>query len=223
MLPEGVGTGSIINLTVERNKDEEQRQRDEFQALQEEIYHTFSKKPKEPVLETKSATQTSITIRWDPLVLYAATFRGIDVYRNGQRLNLNVQPLATSTKLTGLEVEQEYEIWIVVRTSAGEYPSSKIRVKTHSMDNLTGLNPCFGTFASDTEIQPLVEIVERVGASYTDDLSSDNTHLICTVARGPKYEKALELNIPIVSPEFLKACEQQQKIMPSHSFYINKQ
>jgi hypothetical protein len=88
------------------------------------------------------------------------------------------------------------------------------------MDNLTGLNPTFGQFTNSSDISELIEILSRIGATYTEDLSSDNTHFICTAPKGPKYERALELNIPIVNPEFLKACEAQKRVMPSHLFYI---
>lgn len=104
------------------------------------------------------------------------------------------------------------------------------------------------------ELDSLIDLLARVGARYTDDLSTDNTHLICTYvltfdvntlcfsqkkkqksttttkihiknthqsyARGPKYEKSVEWNIPAVSPEFLKACEQNGKVMPAHLFYV---
>eukprot|EP00842_Homolaphlyctis_polyrhiza_P003880 jgi/Hompol1/4493/HPOL_000555-RA len=222
LLPDGVLTGSIVNITVERNREEEQRQRDEFLAMQDEIFETYSQAPETPTIEIKSITQTSIIVKWQPLVLHSATFRGIDVFRNGQKLNMHVGPLATSAKLSGLDVSHEYEIWIVLRTSAGSFQSNKIRAKTHAMDNLTGLNPSFGAFSNDTEIEALVELLARVGAGYTDDLSTDNTHLVCTLPRGPKYEKAVELNIPIVTPEFLKACELQQKVMPAFSYYLSK-
>ncbi|OAJ37008.1 hypothetical protein BDEG_21088 [Batrachochytrium dendrobatidis JEL423] len=211
LLPDGLSTGSIVNVTVERNQEEEQRQKEEFAALQEDILSTYSQSPQAPVISVKAVTQTSVIIKWDPLVLYAATFRGLDVYRKGQKLNLPANALSTSAKLSGLDVAQEYDIWIVLRTSAGSFTSNKLQVKTHSMDNLTGLNPSFGSLSKDSDVDTLIELLDRIGAKYTDDLTSDNTHLVCTVPKGPKYERALELNIPIVTPEFLKACELQQK------------
>ncbi|KAJ3283212.1 Chitin synthase, class 5 [Borealophlyctis nickersoniae] len=221
ILPDGVTTGSIVNLTIERNQDEERRQREEFQTVQEEIFNSFCLPPEPPVLALKSTTQTSVTVRWDPLILHAAELRGIDVYRNGQKLSLHVPGTATSAKLSGLDVAQEYEIWIVVRTTAGAFESNHITVRTHAMDNLTGICVSFGAFQNEGEVEMLVDCLARIGASYTDDLTTDNTHLVCTVPRGPKFEKAVEWNIPVVSPEFLKACEVQGKIQPSHSFYVS--
>lgn len=160
-------------------------------------------------------------IQWRPLVLHAADLRGIDVYRNGQKLSINVAHTATSAKLSGLDVSHEYEIWLIVRTSAGALSSNRVHVQTHAMENLTGINVSFGNFSNMTEIESLIDLLNRMGAHYTDELTTDNTHLICTVPTGPKYEKAVEWNIPIVSPEFLKACYAQGKIQPATTFYVS--
>jgi hypothetical protein len=209
-------------LTIERNKDEELRQRDEFFQIQKEIYSTFSKVPEEPVIHVKSITQTSLIIQWDPLALNSADLRGIDVFKNGQKLSQNLPPSANSVKLSGLDVAHDYTVWIVLRTSAGSFTSNKLMVKTHTMENLSGLNPTFGQFSNPNDQEELIGILNRLGAGYSEELTSDNTHFICSVPKGPKYERAMELNIPVVSPEFLKACEAQGKVMPSHLFYMAK-
>lgn len=217
-----VHVGSIVNITVERNKEEEAKQQEIYQALQEEIFQEFSRAPITPEIKAKKTTQTSIIIQWSPLVLNSATFRGLDVYKNGLKTGLKPTVTSTQAKLTGLSVATKYEIYIVLRTTAGSFTSNKIIEETHTMENLSGLYPCFGAFSNDADIDNLIEILSRVGGSYSDDLTADNTHLICTIPKGPKYDKALELNIPIVSPEFLKSCEVNGKVQPSHSFYIQK-
>ncbi|KAJ1548230.1 Chitin synthase, class 5 [Nowakowskiella sp. JEL0078] len=221
ILPEGITTGSIVNITIERNVEEELRQREEFFTLQDEIFKSFSSPPEAPVIRCKASTQTSITIAWKPLVLHTAEVRSIEVYRNQTKLNLNLQPTATNAKLTGLEMDHEYEIFIIVRTSAGVLTSSKISARTHKLDNLTGINVCFGDFSHDQDIDALVDLLHRIGAQCSDELTTDNTHLVCTIAKGPKYDRSLEWNIPVVSPEWLKACEAQKKIQPAHSYYIS--
>lgn len=127
------------------------------------LFDTFSKTPEPPVLALKSTTQTSAIIRWDPLVLHTADLRCIDVYRDGQKLSLHIPPTAASAKLSGLAVSQEYEAWIVVRTTAGHglFESNHIRIKTHSMDNLTGIHVSFGAFVNDAEVEPLVDLLKR--------------------------------------------------------------
>jgi hypothetical protein len=51
------------------------------------------------------------------------------------------------------------------------------------MENLTGIFPCFGAFSNDGEIDILIELLDRLGASYSDDLTAENTHLICSLPR----------------------------------------
>ena len=75
-------------------------------------------------------------------------------------------------------------------------------------------------FSNEADIDALQDILERMGATWSDDLTSENTHLVCSVPRGPKYERAVELNIPIVSPEFLKSCHSLKKIQAAHTFLI---
>ena len=42
-----------------------------------------------------------------------------------------------------------------------------------------------------------------IGADYTENMSRDNTHLICREASGPKYEKAIEWKLHVVTVEWL--------------------
>ncbi|KAI9310397.1 BRCT domain-containing protein [Obelidium mucronatum] len=193
ILPDGVTTGSVINVTIERNLDEERRRKEDFMALQETILDQFSKTPEPPLIALKSVTQTSAIISWKPLILNSTTLKGIDVYRNNQKLSLHIP-------LTSL--------------------SNEITFKTHTLENLTGINVSFGHLTNPTEAQNLIQLVKRIGAKYTEELSTDNTHLICVYGKGPKYEKAKEWSIPCVSPEFLKACESNGRIMPSSSYYV---
>jgi len=81
---------------------------------------------------------------------------------------------------------------------------------------------CFGTFIPGTEedIDALITILERVGASYSEELTLDNTHVICNVGKGPKYDMAKTWNIPVVKPDFLRKCEAQGKILAAHTFYL---
>lgn len=165
-------------------------------------------------------TQTSVTIQWPPINLYTADLRGIDVYRNSQKLSTVISPTATSVKLSGLDVNHDYEIYLAIRTSAGTFTSNSVRVKTHTMENLTGIHVAFGKFSNEKDVPILIELLKRIGAKYSEDVTIDNTHLVCNIPRGSKYEKASELNIPIVSPEFLKACETLGKIQPVGSYYV---
>jgi hypothetical protein len=46
-------------------------------------------------------------------------------------------------------------------------------------------------------------MLREIGAQYTDNLKSKNTHLICKEASGKKYEKACEWGMHVVSVEWL--------------------
>lgn len=153
----------------------------------------FSARPISPTISIRGITQTSITIQWDPLRLFRADLVGIEVFRNSQKLN--VAPVGTTAKLTGLDVNQMYQIYIRVKTSAGILKSNTLSVNTHSLDNLTGINVSFGDFGStkaDAKVNKLIDLVYKMGATYSEELSPDNTHLVCTVPKGPKVCVAFE-------------------------------
>lgn len=73
---------------------------------------------------------------------------------------------------------------------------------------------------TEEEVDELITILERVGASYSEELTLDNTHVVCNVGKGPKFDKAKEWNIPVVKAEFLRQCENQGKILAAHTFYL---
>lgn len=46
-------------------------------------------------------------------------------------------------------------------------------------------------------------VVLAIGGGYTENMSRENTHLICKEASGPKYMKAVEWNLHVVTIEWL--------------------
>lgn len=54
-----------------------------------------------------------------------------------------------------------------------------------------------------SERTAVIQLIRAVGASYTENMKPSNSHLICRQAQGPKYEKAIEWNLYIVSIEWL--------------------
>jgi hypothetical protein len=130
--------------------------------MQTEIYELFSTKPVAPVISVRGITQTSITIQWDALRLFRANLLAIEVFRNNQKLT--VIPVGTSAKLTGLDVNQSYQVFVRIKTSAGILKSNDLTIKTHSLDNLTGINVSFGEFAvsgGDAEVDKLIDLVYK--------------------------------------------------------------
>eukprot|EP00551_Chaetoceros_affinis_P009114 CAMPEP_0203678320 /NCGR_PEP_ID=MMETSP0090-20130426/31554_1 /ASSEMBLY_ACC=CAM_ASM_001088 /TAXON_ID=426623 /ORGANISM="Chaetoceros affinis, Strain CCMP159" /LENGTH=365 /DNA_ID=CAMNT_0050545517 /DNA_START=198 /DNA_END=1295 /DNA_ORIENTATION=+ len=49
----------------------------------------------------------------------------------------------------------------------------------------------------------LRELLTAIGATYTDNMGNSNTHLICKEAKGPKYHKAIEWGLHVVTADFL--------------------
>lgn len=170
-------------------------------------------------------TQTSITLEWSPLELVTSKLRSLDIYRNRQRLASIPNPLQnTSTKLSGLELDTEYTIQLILRTTGGTFLSNTVCVKTHTTTNTSGIRVCFGTI-QDLELLKTAEVaLEEMGASWSNKIQIDTTHFVCTTPAaiptaaqasggtvgvsgpGVEYQRALQLSIPIVQPQWVLAC-----------------
>ncbi|CAB4375823.1 hypothetical protein RhiirA5_362355 [Rhizophagus irregularis] len=232
LLPPGVTSGSIVNIGVNRNYDQEAAQSKEFWELQEAILKEFGRnKPEPPRLHIKHITQTSVILEWEPLVLHQAKLKALNIYRNGERLSQHAPIGINYIKLSGLDMNHDYEFYITIQTTAGTFTSDNIKVKTHTIENLTGINVCFGILNGNDENeqdgdnpshskQELIEILERIDAKYSEHVGPDTTHLLCNIQGGPEYQKALEGSIPIVKPEWLIACEKTGVIQAALPYYL---
>ncbi|CAO3567453.1 unnamed protein product [Mortierella alpina] len=223
LLPKGVTAGSVVNISVNRNLEEEQHRRDEFWALQDEILDQFGKNPpKTPTLRVKSLTQSTCTLEWDSLVLNQASLRSLDVYKNGVKQGHSIaSPFHTNQyKLSGLEIDHEFSFYIEIKTSAGTLRSNEVKARTHTLENLTGTNICFGVFESDAALEECKKLVLEIGGTWTEDVGIETTHLLCHVQGGYNYEAALQQSIPIVKPEWLKACVEHKKLQAALPYYL---
>ncbi|KLO05246.1 hypothetical protein SCHPADRAFT_862536 [Schizopora paradoxa] len=231
LLPAGATTGSIVNIAVHRNIAEEKRRDSDFWALQKEIYDTFGvESPKAPKLELRNVTQTSVTLEWPQVQLATAKLRSLDIYRNGVRLAAIPQPTTnTSTKLSGLELNTDYTFQLILRTTAGTYPSNLIRVRTHTMTDTSGISVCFGTVQDEEMLEEAKAALQEMRAKWSDKIQIDTTHFVCTSSAAPgspnagpgvEYQRALQLSLPIVQPQWILACAQNKKMMPISQFYL---
>ncbi|KAH0614733.1 uncharacterized protein H6S33_000369 [Morchella sextelata] len=223
LLPAGISSGSIVDIQVSRNHTAEAAQRDAFHSLQEEIYNLYGiNSPSRPILRVRNATQTSVVLEWDPIQLATATLRSLTLYRNNSKAGSIPNPTThTSTKISGLAVDTEYSFHLVLRTSAGTYSSEKLTVRTHKMTDLSGITVCPGIMPG--EIREELEVVlARIGAKPLQDfVRIDTTHFVCTEGRGQPWERATEMNIPVVRPEWLLACEKDGRIVGVRQFYLS--
>jgi len=220
ILPEGVTSGSIVNITISRDFEEEDKKKKEFMELEEQIYKEFSKPPEDPVIKVNHITQTWVTLEWKPLVLNSVSLKEIFIFKNNQRIQAR-RLSDTKVKISGLEMNTEYQFHIELKTTGGRLKSNVETIRTHSIDNLTGIRVCFGTFNNDDELVPLIEALHRMHATFTDEIDGDNTHFVCSRLEGPKYVMATKLNIPIVNGQWILACEKEGKIQPSSSYQVN--
>ncbi|KAI0739261.1 hypothetical protein C8Q80DRAFT_1204980 [Daedaleopsis nitida] len=241
LLPPGVSTGSIVNISVQRNVTEEKKRENDFWNLQSEILDAFGTQvPENPVLELRNVTQTSVTLEWPRLQLATSKLRSLDLYRDRQRVAAIPSPLNnTSTKVSGLQLETEYTFQLVLRTTAGVYPSNVLRVRTHNMNDTSGISICFGTIEDDVLMENAKMAVREMGAKWSDKIQIDTTHFVCTtpaaipsaaaqangtIVTGPgvEYQKALQLSIPVVQPQWVLACHAEKKMMPIRPFYLGE-
>ncbi|KAI5371171.1 putative chitin biosynthesis protein Chs5 [Septoria linicola] len=220
LLPPDIQSGSIVDINVARNQQAESVADQKFSTLQGEIFDVFgSKSPQAPVLRCRNATQTSLVLEWDPVELATAEFRSLSLYRNGTKAG-NIPRDKLSTKISGLALDTEYTFHLVLRTSAGQYSSEKLNVKTHKMTDLHGITITPGVMPGQLK-DSLAETVNRMGAKMIDSVRIDTTHFVCTEARGQAWEKAKEMNVPIVVPDWVKGCEREGRIVGVRGYYLD--
>jgi hypothetical protein len=125
-----------------------------------------------------------------------------------------------TTKISGLAVDTEYTFQLVLRTSAGTFSSEKLVVKTHKMTDLSGITVTPGILPAQLR-DSLTNAVERIGARMADTVRIDTTHFVTTEGRGIAWEKAVEMNIPVVRPEWVEGCERGGRIVGVRQYYLD--
>ncbi|KAK4248877.1 hypothetical protein C7999DRAFT_30716 [Corynascus novoguineensis] len=222
LLPPDITSGSIVDINVARNKNSEAAAERAFRELQDSIVSCFgTAEPSPPVLRCRNATQTSVVLEWDPIQLATADLISLALYRNGQKAGNIPKPLSMhTTKISGLAVDTEYTFHLVLRTTAGTFASQRVTVRTHKMTDLSGITITTGILPPAVR-EGLAAAVERIGAKIVDGVRIDTTHFVTTEGRGVQWEKANELNIPVVRPEWVEACERNGRILGVTKFYLD--
>ncbi|KAI1910021.1 hypothetical protein LOZ53_000196 [Ophidiomyces ophidiicola] len=222
LLPGDITSGSIVDITVSRNLEAEAAGVSAFQSLQKRILHTYGiNTPAPPVLRLKNATQTSLVLEWDPINLATASLKSLSLYRNDSKAGSIPRPLEMrSTKISGLAIDTEYTFHLVLRTSAGTFSSQKLVCRTHKMTDLSGITVTPGIMSPEVKVS-LENAIERIGAKMVDSVQIDTTHFVCVEGRGAAWEKAVEMNIPVVRPEWVDGCEREGTIVSVRGYYLN--
>ncbi len=141
LLPPNCQPGSIISVSCTRDTSSEKARLKSFNSLQSNILKTFGESiPTTPKLSLKNVTQTSVVLEWNKLDLATSKLIGLTICRNGQRLTSIPNPLTnTSTKLSGLDLDTEYDFHLVLTTSAGTFNSEHVKVRTHKITDTSGI------------------------------------------------------------------------------------
>lgn len=160
-------------------------------------------------------------LEWDKIELATADLRSLSLYRNGAKAGVIPQDKGIqATKVSGLAVDTEYVFHLVLRTSAGTYSSEKLAVKTHKMTDLSGITVTPGILPPPLR-ESLNGAVDRIGAKIAETVRIDTTHFVCTEGRGEQWQKACEMNIPIVRPEWVEGCEREGRIVGVRGYYLD--
>lgn len=148
-----------------------------------------------------------------------AELRSLSLYRNGTKAG--VIPIGKmSTKISGLALDTEYTFHLVLRTSAGQYSSERLTVRTHKMTDLSGITVTPGIMPQQLK-DSLLDTVDKIGAKVAENVRIDTTHFVCTEPRGANWEKAVEMNVPVVVPDWIKGCEREGRIVGVRGYYLD--
>ncbi|KAH9944672.1 hypothetical protein B0H21DRAFT_779494 [Amylocystis lapponica] len=187
-----------------------------FWTLQNDILDAFGTKSLEhPKLET------SVTLECSPLEHASAKLRSLNIYRNRQRLAAIPSPdTNTFTKLSDLHIDTVYTFKLVLRTTAGVFPSN--------------LLPYYEFVLLKNAKLALLEMSAR----WSEKNQINTTHSVCTTPAvtpggaqafgsvtttpGIEYQKALQLRIPVTQPHWILASRSERiiTIMPIHPYYL---
>lgn len=228
LLPNGVRAGSIIKIRCDQDFDSEKEEAEKFIKIQDEILQTFATNlPQPPNLKIKNVTQTSCVLEWDKLNLGTATLKNLILFKDGKKLGSIPQPLNNRTsKLSGLPIDKSFKVQLRLDTTAGTFLSNEIEVTTHKMTDLSGITVCLGDLTPNDQFnkEDIEEALKNMGAKYPvqQQVKVDTTHFLCTREnkQNPEYVKANDMNIPIIRPEWLKACERERRIVGVRDFYV---
>lgn len=205
-----LGPGSVLTINVSRDFAAERRNDDAFTHVQKDILSTFTAAPTPPRLRCRNITQTNVVLEWDTLNTGSADVLALEMFKNGQRVG---RVEGQKWKTGGLSVDTDYNFHLVLYTTAGTLESDKCRVRTHTMDNLTGLCVALGPM-DDATCSQLRACAREIGAKEGSGI--DVTHFVCSSpyrgsAVDADYQDAVKANLPIVSPAWLSTVAAERK------------
>lgn len=95
------------------------------------------------------------------------------------------------------------------------------------MQETSGICVCFGNVEDKTLLEDAKLALEAMKGRWSEKIQIDTTHFVCTTpataregtregsssAAGPgvEYQRALQLSIPVVQPQWILACHAQKR------------
>ena len=95
---------------------------------------------------------------------------------------------------------QKYIMYKIIQTPSS---SSSFHTKNNNNSNIMSIKISVSGFQNPAERSGLKFMIQAIGATYTDNMGNKNTHLICKEAKGPKYHKAIEWGLYVVTVDWL--------------------
>lgn len=95
------------------------------------------------------------------------------------------------------------------------------------MTDTSGISVCFGNVQDSVLLENAKMALQEMRAKWSDKIQIDTTHFVCTTpaatpsgaqasgsvstAPGVEYQRALQLSIPVVQPQWILACHAERK------------
>jgi hypothetical protein len=234
LFPDSAAAGNIVTIRISRHHQAEKQRVERFMRIQQLIHDDYTREPTPPRLVCQHTTQSSAVFAWEDLKLHGATVNGIDVLRNGQRVQtVQMQRQQQRFKISSLQFNTAYEVQLVVRTSAGPLRSNVEKITTATMQDLTTLRICLDSGDASTREQWRKVVEDAMGAQCTDGITLETTHLVVLSTQAGRHVAATNsnelsmqangMNLPIVSSHWLEACQDEGKLMPTAEFFVKIQ
>lgn len=109
------------------------------------------------------------------------------------------------------------------QTSAGTFTSNIAETRTHTIADTSGVSVCWGLVEPPAVLEEAKAALQTMGGKGGDKIQIDTTHFVATSAAGREnphggpgveYQKAQQLSIPVVSPDWLLACAKEKRMVP---------
>ena len=92
-------------------------------------------------------------------------------------------------------------------------------VKKFQVDSGSNLVICSSALGQ-VEKDHIASVCKRLGGKFTDPMTADCTYLVSNRVGSKKYKKAVERSVPVVSYEFIRACDAQNQVVDFRDFQL---